>query len=212
MLIPKRLSIIYCLVLLFLVIFPVYAAEQDIELTQAREIFLQGVDGDKRAVRQAVKRFTELSHRHPGDPVYLAYLGASMTLQGRDASKGSEKQRLTINGLGKIDRALKLLSDNEQIPVHRRLDTQLVAANSFMYIPSFFNRYERGKHLLRDILDHEGFEDMAAGFKAAAFFTAAIVARGNENNSEYRRYLKLTVETAPDGREGVFAKELLEEQ
>ena len=169
-----KLDYRFCLFILLLAIVPAQAEESDHELTEARNVFLQGVDGDKRAVRDAFTRFRSLNQQHPTEPVYLAYLGATITLQGRDAPNGINKKQLTDEGLAKIDQALKLLSDDA--PSYRRLDTMLVAANSFIYIPSFFNRYERGKKLLHEILEHPDFDGMAAGFKAATYFTAALVA------------------------------------
>lgn len=199
----------FCFFALLLAVFPVQADDIDNELTEARHIFLQGVDGDKRAVRDAAHRFRSLNQRHPDDPVYLAYLGASITLQGRDAPNGIEKQRLTEEGLVKIDAALEQLSAYNDMPSSRRLDTMLVAANSFIYIPSFFNRYEKGKGILHEILVHRDFDGMAAGFKAAAYFTAALVARGDGAENEYHRYLTLIVNTDPNGRDGRNASKLL---
>lgn len=192
-------------------LFPVWADDFDHELKEARDIFLKGVDGDKHAVRSAFTRFRSLSQHHSADPVYLAYLGASITLQGRDAQNGVNKQRYTEEGLGKIDQALKMLSDNDEIPSSRRLDTMLVAANSFIYIPAFFNRYDRGKRLLGEILEHKDFNGMAAGFKAAAYFAAAMVARGETDEDSYHRYLKLIIDTDPEGRDGRAASVLLNE-
>ncbi len=205
------MSRLICLCIVLLAISPLQAADIDSELAEARDIFLQGVDGDKHAVRNAIQRFRSLSQRHPEDPVYVAYLGASITLQGRDAQNGINKQRFTEEGLEQIDHALKMLSDGKVVPSYRRLDTQLVAANSFIYIPSFFNRYDRGKRLLHEILEDSNFDEMAPGFKAAAYFTAALVARGEGDKIEYRRYLDLTVNTDPEGRDGRSASELLEE-
>ena len=210
-----NLALRFCLFVLPLAIlpalFPVWAADIDSELAEARNIFLQGVDGDKGAVRTAVNRFRSLSQSHPKDPVYLAYYGASITLQGRDAANGINKQRLTEDGLDKIDQALKQLYADHNVPSSRRLDTLLVATNSFIYIPSFFNRYDRGKRLLREVMEHKDFKAMPAGFKAATYFTAALVARGDGDKKEYRRYLELIINTDPQGRDGRAASKMLEE-
>jgi len=198
--------------LLLVVVWPAQAEESDHELTEARTVFLRGVDGDKHAVREALQRFRSLNQDHRGEPVYMAYLGACMTLQGRDASNNIDKKRLTDEGLHEIDRALELLSASDDKGSSRYLDTLLVAANSFIHIPSFFNRYERGKQLLQEILEHRDFNAMAAGFKAATYLTAALVADGDGEESEYRRYLNLTVEADPEGRDGRLASKMLEER
>jgi hypothetical protein len=199
-----------CLLLL-LAVWPAQADDVDRELTEARKVFLHGVDGDRRAVRDATQRFKSLSHRHPQEPVFLAYLGAAMTLQGRDASNNIDKRRLTEDGLRIIDRALEKLSKSTDQESPRYLDTLLVAANSYIHIPSFFNRQDQGKRLLDEILVHHNFDRMAAGFKSATYLAAALVAQGEGDDDAYRRYLDLTVATDPEGRDGHFAGKLLEE-
>lgn len=197
------------LIAMLLASIPARAIEIDSQLTEARNTFLKGVDGDKRAVRDATRQFRSMSQGHPDDPVYLAYLGASLTLQARDEPNGIEKQRLTEEGLTKIDRALGLLSANDALPPPRRLEALLVAANSFIHIPSFFNRYEKGKGLLYEILESPDFDGMAAGFRSAAYMAAALVASGSGDESGYHRYLTLTADTDPQGRDGRAANELL---
>lgn len=197
--------------LLLVAVWPVQADDADSELTEARTVFLRGVDGDKRAVRDATQRFKSLSHRNPQEPVFLAYLGASMTLQGRDATNNIDKRRLTDDGLRTIDRALDLSSKGADQESPRYLDTLLVAANSYIHIPSFFNRHDQGKQLLDDILAHRNFDDMADGYKAATYLAEALVAQGEGDEDAYRRYLDLTVSTDPEGRDGRFASKLIEE-
>ena len=199
-----------CLFLLLPVVTPVLAAGMNDELTEARNIFLKGVDGDKRAVRTATNRFRSLSLSHPDEPVYLAYFGACMTLQGRDVPNNIEKKRVTDEGLAKIDRALELNPYREAQGSAMYLDTLLVAANSFIHIPSFFNRYEKGRQLLTEILQHRDFEGMAPGFKDATYMAAALVAQGDKDEKAYRRYLDLTVEADPEGRDGKLARKFLE--
>ena len=184
----------------------------DDELTAARNVFLKAVDGDSRAVRQANRLFRSLNSRYPDNPVYLAYLGASLTLKGRDAQNNLNKRQLTEDGLARIDRALDYLAEHPDEPAVRTLDTRLVAASSFIYIPSFFNRYDRGRVLLQQILEDPGFAAMAPAFRAAAYFTSALVASGNHDDEAYRRYLTQAADTDPEGRDGRAAKALLAEQ
>jgi len=188
---------------------PVVAQDIDSDLTEARNIFLKGVDGDKRAVRTATNRFRSLSLSHPDEPVFLAYFGACMTLQGRDLQNNIEKKRATDEGLAKIDRALEMNSYREAQGSAMYLDTLLVAANSFIHIPSFFNRYDKGKQLLNEILQHRDFDAMAPGFKAATYMAAALVAQGDKDDKGYRHYLDLTVKSDPAGRDGRLASKML---
>ena len=198
--------------LLLVAIWPAHAADMDHELSAARSVFLRGVDGDRHAVRDALQRFRSLSQDYPQEPVFIAYLGACMTLQGRDATNNIEKERLTDEGLGEIDRALKRLSASADQGSPRYLDTLLVAANTFIHIPAFFNRHDEGKRLLQEILGYHAFDGMAAGFKAATYMAAVLVARGAGDDGKYRRYLNLIVSTDPEGRDGRIASKLLEER
>jgi len=205
------LSLIISLLAIFSVHASDLASDFDRDLTEARTVFLRGVDGDRNAVRKATQRFKNLSRKNPQEPVLQAYLGACMTLQGRDAANNLDKRRLTEDGLGKIDRALALQSERTDQGSAHHLDTLLVAANSFIHIPAFFNRHDRGKQLLQQILDDHGFDGMAVEFKAATYLAAALVAHGDGDDDAYRRYLDLTVSADPDGRDGRFASSLREE-
>jgi hypothetical protein len=197
--------------LLLVAIWPAQAQDMDQELAEARTVFLRGVDGDKRAVRDAIQRFRTLSLAHPQEPVFKAYLGASMTLQGRDTTNNIEKKRITDEGLGVVDRALDAQKASADQASPRYLDTLLVAANTYIHLPAFFNRNDEGKRLLQEILAHYAFDGMAAGFKAAVYMAAATVAHGEGDQAAYRRYLDLTVSTDPEGRDGLTASELLVE-
>lgn len=197
--------------LLLAVVWPVQAGDMGHELTEARAVFLRGVDGDKRAVRDAVQRFKSLSRAHAEEPVFQAYLGAAMTLQGRDAPNNIEKGRITEEGLSVLDRALEMqMAKPDPGSVHT-LDTMLVAANTCIHLPAFFNRYQQGRELLQKILAHPDFEAMAPGYKAAVYVAQALVSHGDADDESYRRYLELTVSTDPEGRDGQYASKRLQE-
>ncbi len=195
--------------LLLVAVWPAYADNLDHQLSEARTVFLRGVDGDKHAVREATHRFRKLSQEYPREPVFIAYLGACQSLQGRDADNNMEKKQLTDVGLREIDQALMMLSQGADLGSPRSLDAMLVAANTFIHIPAFFNRYDKGKDLLKTILADHAFNGMAPGFKAAAYMAAALVAQGEGHNDAYRHYLNLTVSTDPNGRDGRNASKLL---
>lgn len=76
----RRGGFIWLQLLLLSLAAPALASDPDPQLTEAREVFLLAVDGDRRAVRDATQRFRSLSRAHPREPVYLAYFGASTTL------------------------------------------------------------------------------------------------------------------------------------
>lgn len=197
--------------LLLALVWPAQAQDMNQELTEARAVFLRGVDGDSRAVREAVQRFRSLSQTHPQEPVFLAYLGASQTLQGRDAANNIERRRITEEGLGVVDRALGRQQASARQDSPNYLDTLLVAVNTYIHLPAFFNRYDEGKRLLQEILAHRNFDGMAVAFKAATYLAAALVAHGEGDQAGYRRYLEQTVSADPNGRDGRTAGKMLEE-
>jgi len=201
--------------ILFALIFsgtPALAGEADDDLVEARTNFLQGADGDKRAASESTRLFRALSMREPENPVYLAYFGASMTLQGRDTPNNVDKLRLTEAGLRNVDHAFDVLLGHGRRASAVYLETLLVITNTYIHIPAFFDRYNRGRALLQVILEHGDFEGMSRQFRAAAYFAAALVALGDQTHEQYRHFLKLSAETDPDGRNGRAAQELLQDE
>src|SRR5262245_11349186 len=63
----------------------------DAKIIAARQLFLQGMDGDKRVVREALLEFRQLKDTHPGHPLVQAYIGACEALQGRDGGNVADQ-------------------------------------------------------------------------------------------------------------------------
>ncbi len=205
------MALLMGLVVFCLPVVALHADDYNASLSAARTKFLQGVDGDQHAVRDATRQFKKLSHLNLREPVLMAYLGACETLKGRDAANNLNKRRLTTDGINQVDRALKLLDDTTDYPPDRRLDTQLVAANSFIHIPAFFNRYQKGRLLIEQILADSNFDLMAAGFRAATYMAAALVAQGDNDETAYRKFIELTLAADPTRRDGRMAVKLRDE-
>jgi hypothetical protein len=74
-------------------------------------------------------------------------------------------------GLAQIDKALALLTPAHNAPLQRGtpavLEVKLVAANTFMAVPGFMNRKERGERLLKEVLTSPLLASAPAEFQAS---------------------------------------------
>lgn len=180
------------------------------EITEARALFLEAVDGGPREVRRALRRFRALRATYPDNPVVQAYLGGCVSLQARDARSGVNAQRFAEEALQQTDTALGRLPEiSESVLV---LETRLVAAYTLIHVPPFLNRFDQGEALIEDLLSDPGVEEMPPAFRAAVYFAAALAARQRGQSADYRRHLHRTVEIDPDGRDGRRAAELLAQE
>lgn len=208
-----RLSL--CAGLLVLPLLPdaARADTTDAAVLAARQLFYQGVDGDKRAVREALQQFRQLQADQPTNPLVLAYIGACETLLGRDGSNVTAKRTNTEQGVRDLDAALaalpRLAADGAAVTASAILETKLVAANAYIHIPGFFNRRQEGERLLRELTDDPSLELMSPGFQASVLVATATLARLNERPSESTALLQRARELDPEGREGRRAQQML---
>ncbi len=190
---------------------PAYAQsafERDLEAT--RDIYLKATDGEKHAVRKAIRATTKLAHKYRNNPLALAYKGGALALRGINVSKRPlDRMRETEEGLNLIDRALRRLPRHKG-PAIEHIETRLVAAYVFINLPdSVFHRLKEGSHLIRQLLDHPQFDKQPQGLRAAIYFAAATAADKFGDQTQFRHYLELTTETDPDGLNGKEAAQLL---
>lgn len=133
--------------------------------------FQKAAKGDDSAIDDALAALTSLSAAHPGHPALKAYLGATVAMQGRAAWLPWRKMRHAEDGLAQIDKALSLLTPEHQSTLQRgvpvALETKLVAANTFLQLPSMFMRHERGQALLSEVMNSPQLSATPPDFKAA---------------------------------------------
>ena len=214
----KNFSRIIVLFVSFILAGPLYAAGQfnaeqfkkDIEET--RDIYLKAVDGKKRDVRKAIRHIQKLDRKYPRHPLVLVYKGGSLSLRGSNiGERPLNRMRETEEGLGYIDRALRML------PRHKGdylevVEAQLVAAYVFINLPdTIFHRLKEGSHLVKKLLKHRRFDELPEGLQAAIYFAAATMAEKHSNEIQQKRYLQLTIETDPKGRNREKAEALLKQ-
>ena len=85
-------------------------AVPEAQFAPAFEAFSQARSGNGTAIDKSVASFTALLAAEPGNPVLLAYLGASTAMQSNTTWLPWKKMNYAEDGLAMLDKALALLS------------------------------------------------------------------------------------------------------
>ncbi|RKN85312.1 hypothetical protein [Paenibacillus ginsengarvi] len=107
---------------------------------EAKKLHQKGVDGDKRAVKAAYEKFAKLRAEEPGNALFEAYYGSTLTLLARDAAKPLEKAEIAQNGLDSLDKAISM------DPNHKRI--RLLRANVCVKLPESY--FQSSKSAIED--------------------------------------------------------------
>ena len=159
--------------------------------------FQRAAAGDDAAIETAASQFTGLSDADPADPLLLAYSGAATALQARAALLPWKKLSLADAGLARLDKALALLRPAHDAQLRRgtpaSLETRFVAANTFLGMPSMFNRGARGRSLLDQVLGSPLFADAPLPFRGTVWLRAGIAAAADNRSADARRWFEQVV-------------------
>ena len=172
-------------------------AVPDAQFQTAFKQFIQASAGDTAAIDQAAKAFSGLLHNEPTNPVLLAYTGAATSMKAVTTMLPWKKMSYAEDGLAQLDKALAMLNPSHDAVVQNGtpgvLDVKFVAANTFLAVPSFMNRKERGTKLLGEVLASPLFTTAPLGFKGTVWLKAASEATKANNPAEAKRYLNMVV-------------------
>ncbi len=131
------------------------AAPQEVapaNYAKALQQFQAGAKGDGTARDAAVEAFRSIAASLPGHPVLMAYEGAAMTVQGRDAMMPWTKMALVEKGANAIEKALvQLTPAHDEVlfnGVPESMETRMVAAETLLQLPDFFHRAPIGKRAI----------------------------------------------------------------
>lgn len=184
-------------------------------LAEARTVFLKAVQGDSSAVKPASEKFQALYDAEPDDVVVRAYLGSCLALQGREAYLPWNKMKLTESGLAQLDKALGQIT-----PVHdakvidgfpASLEARLVAASTFLDMPDLFRRFDAGKRVLKDAMNHPAFESIPPMAASRFHYQAAKVAKKEGRKADEAASLRMTLALDPQSPDAPAAKKRLQE-
>ena len=174
------------------------SAISDTQFQQAFSRFVQASAGDSAAIDAAAQAFQDLVKIEPANPVLHAYAGSAIAMQAGNSWLPWKKMSLAEDGLAELDKALSLLSPAHEAPVQNGtpgvLEVKFVAANTFLAVPEFMHRRERGAKLLGEVLAHPLLASAPLGFRGSVWLKAAKEASKAQKPAEAKRYLNLIVQ------------------
>lgn len=167
--------------------------------TAARQQFMAGSAGDASARDAAIAAFGKLQAGQPGNPLFLAYEGAGIAMQGRDAQMPWDKMKFAEKGADMVEKAVALLApEHDALLVDgapASILTRLVAANSLLAMPDFMHRRAGGKRALQEALDSPVLAQSPAPLRASLFSTAARIAAEEKRGADEIGYLRQVIAT-----------------
>jgi len=168
----------------------------------AQADFERVLAGDAAAHQRAHAQFEKLVEAEPGNPLYLAYLGSTFAIQGREAWAPWTKMKLAEKGLGLLDKALALLTPEHDHQAVRGIpisaEVRLNAAVTFLAVPGFMNRTEPARVVLADALASPSFAATPGTFQARLLAQGALLAKRDKKAAQEAEYLRRAVAAAPD--------------
>jgi tetratricopeptide (TPR) repeat protein len=165
----------------------------DNQFEPAFDTFVRATAGDSKAIDQAAEAFGSLLKTEPANPVLLAYAGAATTMQARTTLLPWKKMHYAEDGLAMLDKALTLPGAASELPLQRQvpatLEVRFTAASTFLAVPGFMNRGERGARLLGEVLASPLLNSAPLAFRGNVWLSAAKQAAAQGNKDEARKYL-----------------------
>ena len=168
--------------------------------------FSHAQGGESAAVERAATTMNNLQRAEPGNPVLLAYAGASTAMLAGTTFLPWKKMGYAEDGMAMLDKALAMVSPNADAVSYGNLpavlNVRFVAANTFLAVPGFMNRAAQGKKLLGDVLGSPLFEKSPLEFQSVVWLRAAKLAEAEHRAEDARKYLNLVIDSkAPQADE-----------
>nr|WP_316640770.1 hypothetical protein [uncultured Roseateles sp.] len=174
------------------------AAAPEAQVQAATQQFQAAAKGDASAVDKSAEAFAELLKAEPGNPLLMAYLGASTTMRASTTMLPWKKMSLVEDGLAWLDKALAMLQPQHDVPqpghVAVSLETRFTAISTFLALPSMFNRGPRGAKLLSELLTSPQFAQAPLPFQGAVWMRAAKWAEQDKRPDDARKFYQLVTE------------------
>lgn len=168
-------------------------AAPEAEFQSAFHQFSQASAGDGSAIDKAADGFASLLKAEPGNPVLMAYAGASEAMKARNTVLPWKKMGHAEDGLALVDKALALLTPAHDAALQHgtpgSLEVRFVAANTFLAMPGFMNRGARGTRLLGEVLQSPLFASAPLPFQGTVWMLAASMATKDKRPEDAQRFL-----------------------
>lgn len=168
-------------------------AVPDESFKAAFDRFRQAAGGDVSAVDSASDAFNALLKAEPGNPVLMAYVGASTSMRARTTAMQWKKLAFAEDGLAQIDKALAVAANTPELPSHRGtpglLELKFVSASAMLAMPGFMNRGARGARLLGEVIESPVFASAPVGFRGQVLLRAGELAIEKKQAPDARHFL-----------------------
>jgi len=185
-------------------------AASDGAFQAAFQSFVQAQSGDAGAVDKSADAFADMLKAEPANPVLMVYAGASTAMKASTTSLPWKKMSYAEDGLAQVDKALAMLTPAHDAPIQRgtpgALEVRFVAANTYLAMPSFMNRGERGAKLLNDVIASPLFDKAPLPFKGNVWMRAGKLAEQQARKDDAKRWFQQVVDQAAPQAEAARAK------
>lgn len=164
----------------------------------AFEQFLQAAKGGDGAIEKSADTFSALLKSEPGNPVLMAYAGATTAMQATTTWLPWKKMSYAEDGMALLDKALAMLTAAHNAPLQHDtpavLEVRFVAANTFLAVPGFMNRGARGAKLLNEILSSPLLAASPLSFQGDVWLAGAALAAKEKRMDDARKYLNQVIQ------------------
>ncbi|MDE2428467.1 MAG: hypothetical protein KGM99_07040 [Burkholderiales bacterium] len=150
------------------------------------------------AEEHAATAFKDLLKQEPANPLLMVYAGAATSKLAATTMFPWKKMSYAEEGLAMIDKALQLSAASTGAQTHGAtpvaLEVQFVASTTFLAVPGFMHRADRGSALLNGVLTDKDFDHAALPFRGAVWMHAARLALQQQRKDEARRLLNQVIQ------------------
>lgn len=144
--------------------------------------FVRASEGEATLIEPTAHALRQLSQKYPNDVVLMACAGSATAMRATTTFWPWKKMAFADDGLAMLDKSLALLTPAHAAPIYRGtpavLDVKFTAANTFLALPGFFNRKDRGLKLLAEVASSPLLKSSPPPFQAAVLKTQQRAAQG----------------------------------
>ena len=165
---------------------------------QARDLYYQGIYGDRAAGEEADKLFSALHKQSPDDPLISVYFGSLRLLEAQHTWAVWRKNSLSKQGIRTMDQAVGKEPAN--------LEIRFVRAATERHLPSFFGREQQAASDLEYIVQRASGAVRKGEFEprlaAASFFYYGEWCRNQSRLQDAKQAWQTAVNIAPGSNGG----------
>ena len=181
----------------FLLLFAPMSAQAE-QIRQAKDLYYQGIYGDKSAGGKADQLFTELHEQLPHDPLVTVYYGSLRLLEAQHTWALWKKNSLSKQGIQLMDSAVNAAPD--------KLEIRFVRAATDRNLPGFFGRQQQAQSDLNFLVQRAEAAVRQGSFEphlaAATFSYYGDLCKEQSRLKDAAEAWKTAVRLAPDSHAG----------